>query len=45
MADRDHIRNPVEWGVDQLRTAGAAVGQTSQAVRGPGRRSRRPSPR
>lgn len=36
MADRDHIRNPVEWGVDQLRTAGAAVGQTSQAVRGTG---------
>ena len=36
MTDRDHIRNPVEWSVDQLRTAGAAVGQTSQAVRGTG---------
>ena len=36
MADRDHIRNPVEWSVDQLRTAGAAVGQTGQALRGHG---------
>jgi uncharacterized membrane protein len=36
MAERDHIRNPVEWSMDQLRTAGAAVGQTSQAVRGAG---------
>jgi uncharacterized membrane protein len=34
MADRDRIRNPVEWSVDQLRTAGAAVGQTGHAVRG-----------
>ena len=34
MSDRDHIRNPVEWGVDQLRTAGAAVGHTSDALRG-----------
>lgn len=24
-----HIRNPVEWGVDQLRTAGAALGRTA----------------
>ncbi len=34
MADRDHIRNPVEWSLDQLRTAGAAVEHTGQAVRG-----------
>lgn len=34
MAERDTIRNPVEWSVDQLRTAGAAVGQTTQALRG-----------
>ena len=27
MADRDHIRNPVEWGVDQLKTAGHALGR------------------
>ena len=36
MTERDHIRNPVEWSMDQLRTAGAAVGQTTHAVRGPG---------
>ena len=34
MTERDHIRNPVEWSMDQLRTAGAAVGHTSQAVLG-----------
>ncbi len=34
MSDRDHIRNPVEWSVDQLRTAGAAVGHTGEALRG-----------
>jgi uncharacterized membrane protein len=33
MAERDHIRNPVEWGVDQLRTAGQALGQTGHALR------------
>jgi uncharacterized membrane protein len=33
MADRDHIRNPVEWSVDALRSAGAAVGQTGHALR------------
>jgi len=35
MADRDHIRNPAEWGVDQLRAATVAVGAVGQAVRGP----------
>ncbi len=33
MASRDHIRNPAEWAVDQLRTAGVALSQTGQAVR------------
>ena len=35
LADRDHIRNPAEWGVDQLRAATVAVGAVGQAVRGP----------
>jgi uncharacterized membrane protein len=29
----DHIRNPVEWSVDQLKTANLAVTQTGHAVR------------
>lgn len=35
MATHDHIRNPIEWGVDQVRAAGAAVEQTTHAVLGP----------
>lgn len=35
MATHDHIRNPIEWGVDQVRAAGAAVGHTTHAVAGP----------
>ncbi|MGD9508426.1 MAG: DUF2189 domain-containing protein [Geminicoccaceae bacterium] len=35
MATHDHIRNPVEWSVDQVRAAGAAVGHTTHAVVGP----------
>lgn len=35
MATHDHIRNPVEWSVDQVRAAGAAVGHTTHAVIGP----------
>ena len=34
MAETGHIRNPIEWSADQLRTAGVAVGQTGHAVRG-----------
>lgn len=33
MANRDHIRNPIEWSVDQVKTAGVAVGRTGHAVR------------
>jgi uncharacterized membrane protein len=33
MADRDHIRNPVEWTTDQIKTAGLAVGHTGHALR------------
>lgn len=36
MADKDHIRNPVEWSVDQLRTATVAVGAAGQSVVGDG---------
>src|SRR5215217_7867009 len=32
MADRDHIRNPVEWSVDQLKTAGHALGETGHVL-------------
>ena len=35
MADRDHIRNPVEWSVDQLKTANLAVGRAGHALRRP----------
>ena len=37
MAIRDHIRNPAEWGVEQLRTANLAVGRAGHAVRSPAR--------
>jgi uncharacterized membrane protein len=37
MASSDHIRNPAEWGVDQLRTANQAVERAGHAVRGPTR--------
>ena len=33
MADRDHIRNPIEWSVDQVKTASAAVATTGRALR------------
>jgi uncharacterized membrane protein len=40
MANRDHIRNPIEWTADQIRTAGIAAGQAGHALRshaeGPG---------
>jgi uncharacterized membrane protein len=44
MADRDHIRNPVEWSVDQLRTAGAAVGQAGHHLRAPEQARESPLP-
>jgi uncharacterized membrane protein len=34
MADRDHIRNPAEWSVDQLKAATVAVGHAGHALRG-----------
>ena len=34
MANRDHIRNPVEWTADQIKAVGMAVGQTGHALRG-----------
>jgi uncharacterized membrane protein len=44
MADRDHIRNPVEWGADQLRTANTAVGRASHSLRRPERDRSSPLP-
>jgi uncharacterized membrane protein len=35
MASSDHIRNPAEWGVDQLRTANLAVERAGHALRSP----------
>lgn len=37
MASSDHIRNPAEWGVDQLRTANQAVERAGHALRNPTR--------
>jgi uncharacterized membrane protein len=37
MASSDHIRNPAEWGVDQLRTANQAVERAGHALRSPAR--------
>ena len=33
MAERDHIRNPIEWGVDQLKTTDLAVARASHSLR------------
>jgi uncharacterized membrane protein len=35
MADRDHIRNPMEWGVDQVKTANQAVERAGHSLRSP----------
>jgi uncharacterized membrane protein len=35
MAIREHIRHPLEWGADQLKTANLAVERASHSVRGP----------
>ncbi len=34
MATHDHIRNPVEWSLDQLANANVAVGRASQSLGG-----------
>ena len=34
MASDEHIRNPLEWGSDQLKAANQAIGRTGHAVRG-----------
>ena len=34
MAERDHIRNPAEWGADQLKLAGAMIGEASHSLAG-----------
>jgi uncharacterized membrane protein len=45
MAIRDHIRNPAEWGVDQLRTANVGVTRAGHALRSPARDAPRPAVR
>ena len=35
MASREHIRHPVEWGADQLKSTGEAVGRAGQSLRAP----------
>jgi hypothetical protein len=30
----DHIRNPIEWGFDQIRLAALAVGSLGHSLRG-----------
>jgi uncharacterized membrane protein len=35
MAIREHIRHPLEWGADQLRTANLAVERASHSLHGP----------
>jgi uncharacterized membrane protein len=45
MASSDHIRNPAEWGVDQLRTANLAVERAGHALRGPTRDAPAPAVR
>jgi uncharacterized membrane protein len=35
MAIREHIRHPLEWSADQLRTANVAVGRASHSLRSP----------
>jgi uncharacterized membrane protein len=37
MTIRDHIRNPAEWSVDQLKTANQAVERAGHALRSPTR--------
>ena len=33
MANQDHIRNPVEWTADQIKTVGTAAGRAGHALR------------
>jgi hypothetical protein len=35
MTIRDHIRNPAEWSVDQLRSANLALERAGQSLRSP----------
>jgi hypothetical protein len=35
MTSRDHIRNPAEWGVDQLKSANEAMGRAGHSLRSP----------
>jgi uncharacterized membrane protein len=45
MATRDHIRNPVEWSIDQLRAAELAAAQAGHHLRAPAGVRQAPLPR
>ena len=34
MASQDHIRNPIEWGWDQISLAALTVGSLGRSLRG-----------
>lgn len=44
MVSTDHIRNPAEWSVDQLRAAGRAVERAGHSLGGPDAAHARPLP-
>jgi uncharacterized membrane protein len=44
MTVRDHIRNPIEWGADQLKTANVAVERASHSLRSPAEAEHIPLP-
>jgi len=44
MATRDHIRNPVEWSIDQLRAAELAAAQAGHHLRAPAEAKHAPLP-
>jgi uncharacterized membrane protein len=45
MTSGDHIRNPAEWGVDQLKSVNQAVGRAGHSLRSPTRDARLPAVR
>ena len=44
MASQDHIRNPIEWGWDQISLAALSVGSLGRSLRGSEESQRGPLP-
>ena len=44
MASQDHIRNPIEWGWDQISLAALTVGSLGRSLRGSEESQRAPLP-